>query len=284
MKDLQHPVGKGFLFVSLIANLVLAIVLITVVQASQKENPTALETSRTKQWRSVIAQNCVYSGGEYEEAKDKCHCPSETETDMYNKETGYCETTHGGPGGEYGMLLMSTQAEIPETAGGTSVANEPPEGPINETTLPADIHPGQITKTVKGKFALVSRRNMNTPLMSVPSTFNTTFAGVLEWDESVKQWKKFLEIKDASIENANNPVDMWFEGPEGTDQMPFVQVKDQNGAGSGEGHVKTLRSDSIEHTSWTVTECFYHLDDAGRKNDVSLADAYCNNAKIAPAL
>ncbi len=51
----------------------------------------------------LIKHNCELSGGTFSE--NGCECPIEedlgqTQEEMYNKKTGYCRTTHGGPGGE----------------------------------------------------------------------------------------------------------------------------------------------------------------------------------------
>ena len=60
----------------------------------------------TNQYIQITKYNCEQSGGEF--ILGLCTCPSEFGADMYDKITGYCETTHGGPGGELGEMMTQT--------------------------------------------------------------------------------------------------------------------------------------------------------------------------------
>lgn len=60
----------------------------------------------TDAWKKIVQYNCMQSGGSFK--NDKCECPieeqlSQTSESMYDKSTGYCTTTVGGPGGEVGL-------------------------------------------------------------------------------------------------------------------------------------------------------------------------------------
>jgi hypothetical protein len=55
------------------------------------------------QWEELLEYNCELSGGSFSD--HSCKCPIEeeigqTQEMMYDKSTGYCQTTHGGPGGD----------------------------------------------------------------------------------------------------------------------------------------------------------------------------------------
>lgn len=59
----------------------------------------------------IVKYNCEQSGGAFN--NDKCDCPFEeqlgqTSDSMYDESTGYCQTTHGGPGG----VLQEEMASI----------------------------------------------------------------------------------------------------------------------------------------------------------------------------
>lgn len=70
-----------------------------IVLFAQQEKP-----SRTSPLTTGPARyNCELSGGSFE--SEKCVCPIEEELGqtqelMYDKSTGYCQTTFGGPGGD----------------------------------------------------------------------------------------------------------------------------------------------------------------------------------------
>lgn len=55
--------------------------------------------------QEIIKDNCEQSGGTF--INNECQCPFEAElgqtsASMYDQETGYCQTTHGSPGGALG--------------------------------------------------------------------------------------------------------------------------------------------------------------------------------------
>ncbi len=59
-------------------------------------------------WREVVQYNCEQSGGTFK--NDICSCPFEAQLGqtaemMYDKTTGHCQTTAGGPGGELGEQM-----------------------------------------------------------------------------------------------------------------------------------------------------------------------------------
>jgi hypothetical protein len=77
-------------------------------QQKQVPNSPSVANIKTNEasanaWKKIIQYNCEQSGGSFK--NDKCECPFEeqlgqTSEIMYDKNTGYCQTTAGGPGGE----------------------------------------------------------------------------------------------------------------------------------------------------------------------------------------
>ncbi len=70
---------------------------------AQNTEPTTQTTIKENEYNKIAQYNCVQSGGLFKD--DKCECPLEeglgqTQEMMYDKSTGYCQTTAGGPGGE----------------------------------------------------------------------------------------------------------------------------------------------------------------------------------------
>ncbi len=62
-----------------------------------------VENASTNEWEELIKHNCELSGGSF--ANGKCTCDVEenlgqTQEMMYDKNTGYCQSTHGGPAGD----------------------------------------------------------------------------------------------------------------------------------------------------------------------------------------
>ncbi|HCA67554.1 MAG TPA: hypothetical protein DEP11_04900 [Candidatus Jacksonbacteria bacterium] len=70
---------------------------------TQNTEPVIKTTIEENEWNKIAQYNCAQSGGLFKD--DKCECPLEeglgqTQEMMYDKSTGYCQTTAGGPGGE----------------------------------------------------------------------------------------------------------------------------------------------------------------------------------------
>lgn len=154
--------------------------------------------------------------------------------------------------------------------------------PVSEENLPKDIHPAQVTKVFSTGFALVSFPSMNVYLPDIPSDFNPTFKGVLQWDSTLERWQKIWEVVDINSELSlqNNPVDLWWVGPDGTDQIPHLQVVDTNGAGSGEGIAKVLIPDNLGLDTWSVIECFYWAEDLGRQEEYPTDEDKCQAVSV----
>jgi hypothetical protein len=58
------------------------------------------DLSQEKEISQAVKYNCEFSGGSFVDGS--CACPTEIGQDsaeMYDERTGYCQTTHGGPGG-----------------------------------------------------------------------------------------------------------------------------------------------------------------------------------------
>ncbi len=79
----------------------------------QDNSPTQTEIKNQKQIKDrqsqVVQYNCEQSSGTF--INDTCVCPIEadfgqTQEMMYDQKTGYCQTTHGGPGGKIGEILF----------------------------------------------------------------------------------------------------------------------------------------------------------------------------------
>lgn len=189
------------------------------------------------------------------------------------------------------LLPPAQETKTPPASAPIKPSNEP-ESPapvptvpskkpvISVLTLPPDIHLGQITKVVENEFALVSRRSMNVPLLNVPASFDASFSGVLRWDDTTGRWVKFLVVTDVNPNDKNNPIDLWFEAPGGPSRILYLRVKDQNGAGSGEGVVKTLTPKNVEMSGWSIVQCYYHADDTGDGAPISKSSSQCQNAII----
>jgi hypothetical protein len=71
----------------------------------QKTNETEPinKVTSSGEWENLIKYNCELSGGSFNDGS--CECPIEknsgqTQDMMYDKNTGYCQTTSGGPGGD----------------------------------------------------------------------------------------------------------------------------------------------------------------------------------------
>lgn len=75
---------------------------------TQNTEPATQTTQEKNGWEKIAQYNCNQSGGLLKD--DKCECPLEeglgqTQEMMYDKSTGYCQTTAGGPGGELGNMI-----------------------------------------------------------------------------------------------------------------------------------------------------------------------------------
>ncbi len=67
------------------------------------EPKTTAKDVMSNEWEELIKRNCEFSDGSF--SNGSCKCPIEeslgqTQELMYDKNTGYCQTTHGGPGGD----------------------------------------------------------------------------------------------------------------------------------------------------------------------------------------
>lgn len=66
------------------------------------EPETVTEATSSNDWNELIGYNCELSGGSFSEYKG-CECPLEegqTQEEMYDKSTGYCQSSMGAPGGD----------------------------------------------------------------------------------------------------------------------------------------------------------------------------------------
>lgn len=77
-----------------------------------KKTTTSQETINANQqldgiliedWKQLTRYYCEQSGGKFQD--NICLCPSEFGADMYDKRTGQCQTTTGGPDGELGKAM-----------------------------------------------------------------------------------------------------------------------------------------------------------------------------------
>lgn len=119
-------------------------------------------------------------------------------------------------------------------------------------TFPIDINDGQIKKYFKIDnvlLALVLRNSMNV-VLSLPSDFVPSFAGVLVADQNDTQWTKLTEINDAQETNKNNPYYLIADN-----KKLLLTIVDQNGAGSGEGIMKVFTLS--ETNDWKLENCYY---------------------------
>ncbi|MDD4902309.1 MAG: hypothetical protein PHE24_04175 [Patescibacteria group bacterium] len=118
--------------------------------------------------------------------------------------------------------------------------------------IPADINAGQIAKYFQiGNvlFALVLRNSMNV-VLSTPSGFTPSFAGILIAKQGDKQWIKLTEIKDSKVTDKNNPYYLLVDN-----KKLLLTVVDQNGAGSGEGMMKVFAWSAAN--DWQLAGCYY---------------------------
>lgn len=79
----------------------------TIINTTQTEEQDKEQITQTTQgkdeWNKIVQYNCTQSGGLFKDGE--CECPLEeglgqTQEIMYDKSTGHCQTTAGGPGGE----------------------------------------------------------------------------------------------------------------------------------------------------------------------------------------
>lgn len=97
---------------SQIGKLIIAVVLTAVIVSagfyvySKKSVQTAPATTvQPSEWKQIVQYQCEQSGGTF---KDVCVCPTEfADNDMYDKKSGQCQTTFGGPGGALGDAINS---------------------------------------------------------------------------------------------------------------------------------------------------------------------------------
>lgn len=68
---------------------------------------TNINESKTRaenfEWKNLIKHNCELSGGSFVDEKCKCDIETDlgqTQEVMYDKNTGYCQSTNGGPAGD----------------------------------------------------------------------------------------------------------------------------------------------------------------------------------------
>lgn len=73
---------------------------VSVQEQELNEPETITEVTSSNEWDELVGYNCELSGGSFSDSV--CECPLEerqTQEMMYDKKTGYCQTTFGGPGG-----------------------------------------------------------------------------------------------------------------------------------------------------------------------------------------
>jgi hypothetical protein len=60
------------------------------------------QSSTSDEWATLIQYNCELSNGSFVDGSCECTFDPEwqTQEEMYDKSTGYCQTDHGGPGGD----------------------------------------------------------------------------------------------------------------------------------------------------------------------------------------
>lgn len=59
--------------------------------------------TESSEWKNLIKHNCELSGGSFVNEKCKCDIEADlgqTQEMMYDKNTGYCQSTNGGPAGD----------------------------------------------------------------------------------------------------------------------------------------------------------------------------------------
>lgn len=76
------------------------------VFTNSKNTPEApIAATHPPEWKNIIKHHCEQSGGTFNN-DEKCVCPTEFEdNDMYDKNSGQCQTTFGGPGGAIGDAM-----------------------------------------------------------------------------------------------------------------------------------------------------------------------------------
>lgn len=139
---------------------------------------------------------------------------------------------------------------------GQSLQNKSPIKEIKNPnlTLPININAGQIKKYFKMDnilFALVMRNSLNV-ILSIPTNFTPSFAGVLVANQSDTGWIKFVEIKDIKETDSskNNPYYLMVDN-----KKLLLTVVDQNGGGSGEGMMKVFAL--TETSDWSLVGCYF---------------------------
>lgn len=151
--------------------------------------------------------------------------------------------------GKPAMPLVTNADLLLRLQNGTELAEtEPVDKP-----LPAGINAGQIQKYFKlGNLylALVLQPSMNVLLSDVPVNYTASWVGVLAARVTDDTWTQLLQLTDQNQTDKNNPYYLWIE-----DNKIYLSVVDQNGAGSGEGHLKLLALN--DQAQWQLAGCYY---------------------------
>jgi hypothetical protein len=129
--------------------------------------------------------------------------------------------------------------------GGAAVLSiETPQIPLPEQVQPEQIkHYFQVGSIV---FGLVLQPSSNVPLSI---TQPPAFTGLIVSHDG-RSWQDYLRIEDQDVTNRHNPYYLWaHEG------QLYLSIVDQNGAGSGEGHMQLLQL--METGMWEVVGCYY---------------------------
>lgn len=127
---------------------------------------------------------------------------------------------------------------------------------LPDFTLPEDISEVQIKKVFKQGdryYATVIRQVFWYPL-AVPNGGSEIKSGVITAKVGEEDWSWFMEIGAPDVPEGdyrNLPLYLWNDG-----SNFYVPIADGNGAGSGEGIVKLLKS-SDQGQTWQTDSCYY---------------------------
>lgn len=159
--------------------------------------------------------------------------------------------------------------------------------------LPENIASSQIKEVYEfegKKYALFYKSNLNLPVNS-----DIRRSGVLLADKNSERWNLIVEILDKEYSAANNPYKIWYEN-----NLLYLLVVDQYGAGSGEGNAKLIEINP-EIDNFNTISCFYYTvenyikaaeSSEGLINTVKtyiktfpesvleLSDSYCSNFEV----
>ncbi len=167
--------------------------------------------------------------------------------------------TLSGCGTQNQISMSTTTINIPTSTTSTpAAANTQDLLPISNfeaKNLPAEIQPGQIGPAFsdgKNTYLFIEQPNLNYPLNNIVKD-TISFAGILHSQDNGKSWRIFFSIPEVIKVSKRpfNPISIFIK-----DNRLWVDLVDDNGAGSGEGVMARF---SYNEQKWVKQNCYYFI-------------------------